>query len=151
MARSSRLQVVEDNSDLRLGTWVQFARTFHVLQRRVTQLLSANDVTLAQFDVLATLRFSEGATQQELAERLLVTKGNVCGLLDRLEEAGWVQRKADSGDGRTNRLHLTARGKRKIEAVLPQHDTLILGIFARLNEKETQTLRTLLTTLESEA
>ena len=69
---------------MRRRTWVRLVRVVSLIQRRIVVALAHHDVTLPQFDVLATLRFGEGLTQQELAGRLLVTKGNVCGVLDRL-------------------------------------------------------------------
>ena len=63
---------------------MQLARTFYKIERSISASLAAQELTLAQFDVLATLRYGEGVTQKELAELLLVTKGNVVGLLDRL-------------------------------------------------------------------
>ena len=53
-----------------------------------------------------------GITQQELAERLLVTKANVVGLIDRVSPAGWVERRADPEDRRVNRLYLTNAGRK---------------------------------------
>src|SRR6476646_6481138 len=95
---ATHLPVYESPEELRLNTWIQLVRTFARVQRLVMQMLMAEDGTRAQVDLLATLRFNDGVTQQELAERLLVTKGNVCGLIDRLEKIGWVQRKADEKD-----------------------------------------------------
>jgi DNA-binding MarR family transcriptional regulator len=140
-----RLPLYEGQEEVKLRTWVQLARTFYLVQRRVVSALSAHDMTMPQFDVLATLRFSEGGTQQELAERLLVTKGNVCGVLDRLERSGWVERRADPNDGRANRLHLTAVGKRKIDSVLPDHDALVLQSLRTLSAADAKSLRGLLT------
>src|SRR5436305_10663045 len=90
---SEPLALYESAPQVRLRTWVQLARTFYRIHRRIMSALARHDVTMPQFDILATLRFSEGVTQQELAERLLVTKGNVCGVLDRLEGLGWVSRR----------------------------------------------------------
>src|SRR5688572_632302 len=101
-------------------------RAVQLVQRRVVATLTAHGLTLPQFDVLATLRYGEGVTQQELAGRLLVTKGNVCGVLDRLERLKWVERRADPDDARANRVYLTAAGRRKIDAVLPEHDATVL-------------------------
>src|SRR4051794_2456912 len=123
---AARLPLYEGPDELRLRAWVQLVRTFSLVQRRIVAALGELDVTLPQFDVLATLRFSEGVTQQELAERLLVTKGNVCGVLDRLERLGWVERRPDPEDRRANRLHLTASGRRKVETLLPRHDALVV-------------------------
>jgi DNA-binding MarR family transcriptional regulator len=50
-------------------------------------------------------------SQQELAERLYVTKGNVSGLLDRMVEAELVERRSIPGDRRSNALYLTSKGR----------------------------------------
>ena len=55
------------------------------MERRLEQALDGHGLSIAQFDILATLGFRQGITQQELAERLLVTKGNICGMIDRME------------------------------------------------------------------
>ena len=140
----NRLPLYEGVEEAKLRTWVQMAATFYRIQRRVVSRLAEKDVTLPQFDVLATLRFGEGVTQQELAERLLVTKGNVCGVLDRLERLGWVERRSDPKDGRANRLYLTTAGRRKVEAVLPDHDALILDALKTLSLTDVKTLRRIL-------
>ncbi|GJE55670.1 MarR family winged helix-turn-helix transcriptional regulator [Methylobacterium thuringiense] len=90
--------------------WFRFIR----LNRRVTAAVGSELRTLGlsipQFDVLSTLTEREGLTQQELAGRLYVTKGNVSGLIDRLVEAGLVERRAIPGDRRSHALYLTAAG-----------------------------------------
>ena len=150
--RSSRtLPLLETPDELRRRTWVQLVRTVALFQRQIVHALAAHDVTLPQFDVLATLRFSEGATQQELAERLLVTKGNVCGVLDRLEALGWVLRKPDPKDRRANRVHLTPEGRRKVDVLLPEHDSLVVKHFGALPDGGVKTLRQLLEALEAAA
>src|SRR4051812_24156104 len=94
------LPQTETLDEAKLHLWVQLTRSFQLVQREISTTLAAHDVTLPQFDILATLRFGEALTQQELAQRLLVTKGNVCGVLDRLEKLGWVDRRPDPQDGR---------------------------------------------------
>jgi DNA-binding MarR family transcriptional regulator len=68
-------------------------------------------LSIPQFDLLSTLTEREGLSQQELAERLYVTKGNVSGLLNRMVEAGLVERRPIPWDRRSNALHLTERGR----------------------------------------
>ena len=142
------LPVQEDADHVRLQAWVQLARTFYRIERRISTLLTEQSMTMAQFDVLATLRYSEGITQQELAELLLVTKGNVCGLLDRLEKQHWVERRPDAHDGRTNRIHLTATGRSKIESALPAHDRLVQRTMDCLSEADLRQLQRMLKQLE---
>jgi MarR family transcriptional regulator, organic hydroperoxide resistance regulator len=146
--RSVRLAVYEGPEEARRRAWVQMVRTVYRIQRRVVTTLSGHDITLPQFDVLATLRFGQGVTQQELAERLLVTKGNVCGVLDRLERLGWVERRPDPADRRANRLYLTAAGRRKIGAVLPEHNALVIDAMRTFSDVDVRTLRRLLDQLE---
>ena len=94
-----------------LRVWFRFVR----LHRRVSSAVSAElkelGLSIPQFDLLSTLTEREGLSQQELAERLYVTKGNVSGLVDRLVEAGLVERRAIPGDRRSHALHLTERGR----------------------------------------
>jgi DNA-binding MarR family transcriptional regulator len=143
-AAARPLPLYEGQQEVKLRTWLQLARTFYIVQRRVVSALSEHDITLPQFDVLATLRFNEGVTQQELAQRLLVTKGNVCGILDRLERSGWVERRQDPKDGRANRLHLTPAGHRKIDSVVPDHDAVVLRSLRTLAASDARTVRALL-------
>jgi DNA-binding MarR family transcriptional regulator len=93
-----------------MRVWLRFVR----LQQRLSHLMAARlreiGLSIPQFDVLSTLTQEEGVTQQALAERLYVTKGNVSGLIDRLVEAGLVERHPLPGDRRSHALHLTPRG-----------------------------------------
>ena len=111
--------------------------------------LAAHGLTLSQFDVLATLLHGEGITQQELAERLLVTKGNVCGLIDRVGAAGWVERRPDPEDRRANRLYLTDAGRALVCQVLPGHAADIREAFGRLTEAELRQMHQLLERLDA--
>ena len=142
--RPRDLPIYESPDELKLKAGVQLTRTYFLVQRHVVATLAGHEMTLPQFDLLATLRFSEGLTQQELAERLLVTKGNVCGVLDRLERAGWVERRPDPNDARANRLYLLPAGRRKIDSVLPDHHSTMLKALQPLSDAEAAMLRTLL-------
>ena len=132
-----------------LQTWLKLARVHQKVQRQLDRLLDDCGLTLPQFDVLANLGMSEGITQQELAERLLVTKGNVCGLLDRMESAGWVKRTPSSDDRRANRIHLTPRGRTALQSAFPVHLGLIQRCLAPLSSVDQARLNDLLTKIES--
>ena len=68
-------------------------------------------LTRAQWLALSVLRRYPGINQVELAERLDVEPMTVARLVDRLEEAKWVERKADGTDRRAKRLYLTTRAQ----------------------------------------
>jgi len=118
------------------------------LERRMAEALGDHGLTLPQFDVLATLWHGEGITQQELAERLLVTKGNVVGLIDRVSTAGWVERRPDPEDRRANRLYLTDAGRKLLAEAWPSQIALNQKIFGTLTEGELRLMHELLVRLE---
>ena len=98
-----------------LRVWFRFIRLHRRVSAAMASELKALGLSIPQFDVVSTLTEREGLTQQELAERLYVTKGNVSGLVDRLVEAGLVERRASPGDRRSHALHLTRAGRRLAE------------------------------------
>ncbi len=121
--------------------WIHLLRVHDRVQKAETAHLAKYNLTLPQFDVLAQLNHEEGITQQALADRLFVTKGNVCGLMDRMMEQGLVERRADPNDRRAYSLHLTAKGKELIEKVLPAHSQVVASQIGHLEpEKQRQLL-----------
>lgn len=71
--------------------------------RRVRDL----DLTRSQWLALTRIYRQPGCTQSELAETLEMEKGSAGRLIDRLEDNGFVERKADPTDRRVKRIHLT--------------------------------------------
>lgn len=121
--------------------WLRLARTFQKMERASAGNLRPRGLSVAQFDVLAHVGAAGGITQQELADSLLVTKGNVAQLLDRMEGAGLVERRQE---GKANRIVLTCEGRRLYEAVVPAHEQFIAGCFAALSaDDQAQLLRLL--------
>jgi DNA-binding MarR family transcriptional regulator len=138
----------EDPRDWEAKVVTTSLRFHNRLERRIAETLAVHGLTLPQFDVLATLWHGEGITQQELAERLLVTKGNVVGLIDRVSAAGWVERRPDPEDRRANRLYLTDSGRKLLAQAWPCQAALNQKIFGTLNESELRTMHALLERLE---
>jgi DNA-binding MarR family transcriptional regulator len=104
-----------------------------------------NECTLAQFDVLAHLmREKKGIPHAELSRNLLVTAGNVTGLIDRMESSGLVRRRNDSNDRRVTLVELTAKGRKLAESVIPRHSADIESLFDALSEREKTQLRAIL-------
>ncbi len=78
----------------------------------ISERLRVIGLSVPQCDVLSTLTEREGIAQQELAERLYVTKGNISGLIDRLAKAGLVERRPSREDKRSYSIFLTGEGRR---------------------------------------
>lgn len=127
-----------------MDTWLQMIRSYDHLQSQVAALLQSRGLTVPQFEVLSTLATADCTNQQELADRLQVTKGNLVGLIDRLTERGWVERVPCPEDRRVNKVRITEVGKELIHAVLPEQAGIVERMMAGLDETEIATLRDLL-------
>jgi DNA-binding MarR family transcriptional regulator len=150
------LQTVQPplESDTRSGmkrasliAWFRLARSFLFIDRATADHLKAFDLSVAQFDVLAQVGAAEGITQQRLADALLVTKGNVCQLLDRMEARNLVERRP-AESGRAKHLYLTDEGRALQRAVVPAQEDLIDRCFASLSCEEQEQLAKILRKLE---
>jgi len=133
---------------LELETWLQMIRTFWTLQSKVEDSLKKHKLTLAQFDLLAMLLGLEGLNQQELADKLAVTKGNMVGLVNRLSRRGFVKRVPSRKGRRANVIRLTAAGRKLVRAALPDHLRLVSAMLSPLTSSEQEKLRTLLRRLD---
>ena len=102
--------------------WLRLARVYHKVDRASAERLSAYGLSVGQFDVLAQVGAHEGITQNELAEKLLVTKSNVCQIMRRMEERGLVSRRQE---GRAKHLSLTEVGRRLFDEVVPSQEELV--------------------------
>jgi DNA-binding MarR family transcriptional regulator len=101
-------------------------------------------LSIPQFDLLSALLQQEGQSQQDIAERLFVTKGNVSGLVDRLAGAGLVERRATAGDRRSHALFLTAAGRKLAESGMRTHETYVSDTLGRLPPADRASLERLL-------
>src|ERR1700729_2912631 len=91
----------------------------------------------------ASKRFS-----QELSERLLVTKGNVCMTLQAMEAEGLVERRTDAADQRANRLYMTNAGRQRLAKTKPALEALMARMLGVLSSDEQRLLRRLLGRIE---
>jgi len=125
--------------------WLRLLRVTSKVERALGERLRGWGLNNAQFDVLAHVGAAEGITQQELADSLLVTKGNVAQLLGRVEERGLISRRRE---GRTNRLYLTDEGRRLFAEVVPDHESLVDEQLSVLSRGEQERLHELLRKLD---
>jgi MarR family transcriptional regulator for hemolysin len=79
-----------------------------VFDRRMRKL----GLTRAQWLALTRLHRRPGASQQELAGMMEIEKAPAGRIIDRLQDKGWIERRADAADRRINRIYLTDRGER---------------------------------------
>jgi DNA-binding MarR family transcriptional regulator len=122
---------------------MRLARVYTAIDRRTAHFLRQFELTTAQFDVIAQVGAREGLTQQELAQALLVTKGNVTQLLDRLEERGLIERRT-APRRRGKAIHLTESGHALNRQVVPAQEAHIASLFEPLEPENRIRLGSLL-------
>src|SRR5215212_7486209 len=125
--------------------WLRLARVFQKIDTHSERFFRSQGMNTAHFDVLTQVGAARGMTQQELADALLVTKGNISQLLSKLEQAGMITRQQT---GRTNCLSLTAQGQAVFEQVVPQQEALIAELLSPLSGDEQRELLRLLRKLD---
>lgn len=127
-----------------VSAWLRLLRVEALLEREVRRALG-DGFTLPQFDVLNQLaRRPDGMTFVELSRQLLVTAGNLTGIVDRLERQRLVRRAPHPADRRAIRITLTPRGWKAVLASLPAHHGVIARLLGALSRRDLETLRALL-------
>lgn len=101
-------------------------------------------MTLARFDLLASLHREDGQTLASLSRALLVTAGNLTGLVDRAERDGVVVRRPDPKDRRLARVWLTKEGRALIKDLLPLHAHHVHELLRGIPAQDRKQLRKLL-------
>jgi DNA-binding MarR family transcriptional regulator len=139
----------DDRLDLRV--WFRLLTCATLIERSVRQGLREEfGITLPKFDLLSQLdRAEEGLTMGELSRRLMVTNGNVTGLIDRLVTEGLVARQPAPHDRRAQLVRLTPAGKQAFDAMIPKHQDFIAERFQGISRNELAELHRLLGKLKT--
>ena len=127
-----------NKSETSIRVWFRLMRLEARMQAAVGDRLRQIGVSIPQCDVLTTLSEKEGVSQQQLAERLYVTKGNISGLLDRLEDAGFVERRAAAADRRQYSIYLTEAGRAMAEKAIAVQHKWIASTLGRLERSRSR-------------
>ena len=123
-----------------LDTGLRFGFLIHDVSRLrrivIDRALKPLGITRSQWWVLAFLSRRDGMTQTALAADLDLTKVAIGGLIDRMEAAGYVERRTDKRDARARRVMLTRAGQRLIATIRESVDAAERAILADLSEAE---------------
>ena len=105
--------MAEPHAKQSLRVWLRMLGATTIIEKKIRAYLKAEfDSTLPRFDVLAALdRETAPITLSQLTDHLLVSNGNVTGLVNRLVEDGLVSRENDPDDRRVQRVMLTQDGR----------------------------------------
>ena len=109
----------------------------------LTRVAADHDLSLTQLRMLGVLRNRE-PTMAELAAYMGLERSTVSGLIGRAVQRGLVEKKADSVDGRSVRVSLTAAARRLQRVVIPEVGELLAPVTGRLTPSEQNRLTMLL-------
>ena len=134
----------DHKAELRL--WLRLFTCKTLIEGEVRRRLRETfDVTFPRFDLMAQLdRAPNGMTLGELSSRMMVSNGNVTGLVERLTAQGLIDRKPSPKDRRVQIVRLTAAGRRFFRAMARANADWIADAFADLSPAEIDTLMRLL-------
>jgi len=126
-----------------VSLWVRLLESHNLMLGEVRRRL-ADDCTMPRFDLLANLEREDGQTLAALSRRMLVTAGNLTGLVGRAERDGVVERRPDPSDRRLSRVYLTSKGRDLVQSLLPAHAQHVSELLSALDAGERRELRRLL-------
>ena len=141
----------DHKDDLRL--WLRLFTCKEVIESEVRRRLRDNfDVTLPRFDLMAQLdKVPEGMTLSDVSKRMMVSNGNVTGLVERLVESGHLDRRTSETDRRVQVIRLTKIGRAEFRKMAAEHELWIADVFGDLAPKDVRELMRLLAKTKASA
>jgi DNA-binding MarR family transcriptional regulator len=142
-----------DDHKTELRLWLRLFTCKMLIESEVRRRLRDTfDVTLPRFDLMAQLdRAPKGMTLGELSQRMMVSNGNVTGLVERLAAQGLIKRQPSPKDRRAQLVSLTAEGRRFFRAMARANGDWIAEMFADLSSNDIETLMRLLARTKASA
>lgn len=130
---------------------IEITKTYDLLDDVFNRHFTRFGLSPVKFNALMQLLHAgdEGLALSELSEKMLVSRANITGLVDRLEKDGLVYREADRRDRRIWRAKVTARAKELLSALVPIHGDFTGTVLSALHPDEKELLIKLLEKLQS--
>ena len=137
---------IDSPSKERLRAWLKILKTARHIEKELRERFRSElDSTLPRFDVMSALhRADPGLRMNELSSALRVSNGNVTGIVDRLAEAGIVERHAVQGDRRAQLICLTTQGRTTFDRHAAVHERWVDELLADLPAADVEQLTNLL-------
>jgi DNA-binding MarR family transcriptional regulator len=129
-----------------LRLWLRLLACENIIENRIRSALREEfGITLPQFDVLAELDFLDRPlTMTELSKGLMVSNGNVTGVVDRLVREGYVERRPSADDRRVQHISLTPAGAKLFHEVANRHERWVAEMLSGLETADLDNLAALL-------
>jgi DNA-binding MarR family transcriptional regulator len=145
-SETKAVELPEDHgNELRL--WLRLLTCTTLIEGEVrSRLRERFDVTLPRFDLMAQLD-----KVSDVSKRMMVSNGNVTGLVERLVESGHLDRRTSENDRRVQVIRLTKVGRAEFRKMAAEHETWIADLFSDLTPKDVRELMRLLAKTKASA
>jgi DNA-binding MarR family transcriptional regulator len=140
-AETKALEAPHGHKD-ELRLWLRLLTCTTLVETEIRRRLREQfDVTLPRFDLMAQLeRAPQGMTLGEMSKRMMVSNGNVTGLVDRLVESGHLERTPLPTDRRVQVVKLTKAGRSAFAVMARAHEDWIAELFGDLSARDIEAL-----------
>ena len=144
-AETKAVEMPEDHRD-ELRLWLRLLTCTTLIEGEVRRRLRERfDVTLPRFDLMAQLdKAPGGMSLTDLSKRMMVSNGNLTGLVERLVASGHLARRTSPVDRRAQVVSLTDIGRAEFRAMAAEHERWIAELFGDLTKKDHEDLMRLL-------
>jgi DNA-binding MarR family transcriptional regulator len=142
----------EADSKARLRLWIRLLRVSRLIEGVARERLKSQfNATLPRFDVMAALyRKPDGMLMSEISRFLMVSNGNVTGIVDRLVSDGFVARSQRNGDRRTSFINLTRKGRAAFAEMAAAHESWVDELLGGVSVRDTEQLSAKLKSFRSD-
>jgi len=144
-SETKAVELPDDHGD-ELRLWLRLLTCTTLIEGEVrSRLRQRFDVTLPRFDLMAQLdKAADGMTLSVVSKRMMVSNGNVTGLVERLVDSGHLERRTSESDRRVQVIRLTKIGRAEFRKMAAEHETWIADMFSELTPTEGRELMRLL-------
>jgi DNA-binding MarR family transcriptional regulator len=144
-AETKAVEMPEDHRE-ELRLWLRLLTCTTLIEGDVRRRLRERfDVTLPRFDLMAQLdKAPDGMTLSDLSKRMMVSNGNLTGLVDRLVVSGHIVRTVSPTDRRATVISLTDSGRAEFRTMAAEHELWIADLFGDLTARDRDDLMRLL-------
>lgn len=134
----------------RVLAFLTLLRVSSDLSNGLDSFLASHELLQGRWWVLILLMREENFSSRpsRLADKAGVSRATMTGLIDGLQRDGLVSRVADEQDRRQTRVKLTAKGQKKLDAVMPDYYQRLNRLMSVLSDEEGQSLISILDKLD---
>lgn len=135
----SRLQPGDPHT---LQLWLRIASCCTLIENELRRRLRIQfDTTLPRFDLMAQLaRSNDGVKMSDLSRRMMVSSGNITGIVDQLERSDLIRRVRPEKDRRSTLVYLTPKGRKTFAKISEAHEQWLTELFSGLQESRSHHL-----------